>query len=162
MTFDQALERAKQEYYGEEQSSKQTQTKKESIMTREQLESMTKQELNVALTEYMGGFADLKHTSKKEMVDLLMKHRSEAVTKPKASKSKKSGPGVIEVMVSVLESGKVTKDQILEKLVEAFPDREPEKMVKTIGTQLSRLKTKHNLNKEKSEDGPFVYWIETR
>ena len=58
---------------------------------------------------------------------------------------KKKGTGVIATIVSLIEkSGKkgITKDEILEQLVEAFPDREKVSMKNTINVQVPNRITK--------------------
>jgi len=174
MNYNQSLEKAMNDYYGADtfasripisnipvKIKSQTKSKEKQIMTYEQLETMTKQELNLALTPYMGGFADLKHVSKPDMINELLKQHKTTLKPGKKPVSKKSGPGVIETIVEVLEVGKTTKKDILAKLVEVFPEREEKRMINTIAAALSKFKIRFNIHKEKTEDGLF-YWIEKR
>lgn len=70
--------------------------------------------------------------------------KKEKVSKPKADKPKKEkkdkGPGVIATIKSQLAKGPITKEKLLNKLVELFPDRPESGMGRTINVQLYRLK----------------------
>jgi len=94
MTFSQAVERAMKDYYGNDSIATRvpilTKTKqKENKMNTQQLETMTKQELNRALTPFMGGYTsgNLANVKKDDLVSELQKHQKEAVTKPNKKKS---------------------------------------------------------------------------
>ena len=71
-------------------------------------------------------------------------------------------PGVVDKILAVLRTGTkkkpVTRAQILKELVAAFPERDPEKMKKTVASQVP-----HCLLTEKkivvSTDGAGGYWI---
>jgi len=64
--------------------------------------------------------------------------KDKAPKAPKAPKDKKEkGPGVISSILDIItKDGPVTKDKILAKLVKLFPDREEDKMKKTVAVQL--------------------------
>lgn len=63
-----------------------------------------------------------------------------AAPKPAIPPKPAAGPGVIGTIVKILgdatEAKPVTKDEILAKLVKAFPGRQPEAMMKTVSLQL--------------------------
>jgi hypothetical protein len=72
--------------------------------------------------------------------------------------SEPKGPGVISSIFDLVKSSKkgISKDEILTKLVEMFPDRAKEGMVKTIQVQLpKRMSTERKVTIIKSEDGKF-------
>lgn len=176
MNFNQALEKAMKDYYGNDgiasrvpivnsssnqsKPNKSSQTK-EVVMTREQLESMTKKEINTALTPLMGGFQDLNHVSKSEMIDVFLEQNKKASTKDGNKSKKEKGPGVINTIIGILESGGGTKQEIHKELIQKFPERAPDSMLKTINAQLYRLKVKYNLQKEIKAGVPH-YWIKSR
>lgn len=56
---------------------------------------------------------------------------------PKVQKEKK--PGVIDTIVTVLQSGKNTASAIAEKVAKKFPDRDPEGIAATVKIQVTRL-----------------------
>lgn len=73
------------------------------------------------------------------------------------------GPGVIGTIVSMLtkatEKKPVTKENILDKLVETFPDRDRESMARTINVQIpNRIQNEKKLTVHKNEKKPAGYW----
>jgi len=86
----------------------------------------------------------------------------EQTTKPaKSSGGKKDGPkkvGVISAIVEIIEqAGKngITKQQILEKLQERFPDRDVKSMKNTVNVQVPNRISKEKCKLAKTEDGHF-------
>lgn len=73
--------------------------------------------------------------------------------------SEPKGPGVISTILSlVTKSGKkgISKSELLEKLIEMFPDRAPESMGHTISVQIpSRMAKEKGVKIEKTEAGCF-------
>jgi len=70
----------------------------------------------------------------------------------------KKGTGIIATIVSSIEkSGRkgISKGQILEKLVELFPDREEKSMKNTINVQVPNRITKEKFSVEKTKDGNY-------
>ncbi len=127
-----------------------------SIMTREELTDMTKKDLNAALTPFTGGYAPrpLQDKKKEDMIDELLQHQKKAAQEKKSTTPKKAkGAGVVDTIVTSLKGGWKTKVDIIAVLSTTFPDRDPRKMMSTINTQLHRLKTKHNVEKNKTEVG---------
>lgn len=83
---------------------------------------------------------------------------------PKAAKQPKApgagkGPGVIDTIAQCLidasEADPTTKDAILARLAELFPDRDADGMAKTVSIQLNRLKKERGLDVRKNDKG---YW----
>lgn len=76
--------------------------------------------------------------------------------KPEKEKKKKA-PGVIATIAKAISKKARTKKQILKVLVKAFPERDPEKMMKTINVQVpSRLRKDKGLNIEKGANGYLI------
>lgn len=122
--------------------------------------------------DFYNGVLDLQEKAKEEVVP----PKPEAEAKPKkekvggAAKSAKEkkekvdkGPGVIASILDIIKSAKppgITKVEILDALVVAFPDREKEKMAKTVAVQLSgkngcRMETEKGVT-FKVTDGKFA------
>ena len=81
----------------------------------------------------------------------------------KASGDKKKTPGVIASIVEFLQKASskkpITKEDIVAKLTDRFPDRDPESMAKTVNVQIpTRLMSDKDIVVEKNEKG---YWIAT-
>jgi hypothetical protein len=78
----------------------------------------------------------------------------------KKSKGEPKGPGVIATIFTLVnQSGKkgISKQEILDKLVELFPDRALEGMSKTIAVQLpGRMSKEKKVNIVKLETGAYV------
>ena len=73
------------------------------------------------------------------------------------------GPGVIGTIVGMLtkasEKKPVTKEQILDNLVETFPDRDRESMARTINVQIpNRIQNEKKLTVHKNDKKPAGYW----
>jgi len=68
--------------------------------------------------------------------------RPEAKAGEKAREKKNKGPGVIATIISLLENGPITKEDMLKKLVAAFPDREEKAMKSTLNIQVPGRLTK--------------------
>ena len=77
----------------------------------------------------------------------------------KKGKGEPKGPGVISTIFSLVsQSGKkgISKQEILDKLIELFPDRATEGMNKTIGVQLpGRMSKEKKVSIVKNEAGCF-------
>ena len=83
--------------------------------------------------------------------------KEKAENKEKSAKEKKEvkGPGVIKTIVSTIKDhGPITKEQILEKLVKAFPERDAESMKKTINVQVpNRINKEQDFQIENTDKG---------
>jgi len=104
--------------------------------------------------------ANRKKKEKKEISkDQLMKagkvnRNASGSGKKPAKKAGKKGPGVIATIIQSITKKHRTKKQILKILAKTFPEREPEKMMKTINVQVpSRLRKDKGLEIEKTEKG---------
>lgn len=93
--------------------------------------------------------------------EVVEEQEQEAVTVPTDSdtqeqpKSKAENPGVIASIVSIIEeAGRtgVSKDEILQELGKRFPDRDPERMKKTVNTQVPTRINKEKFPIEKVEN----------
>lgn len=85
------------------------------------------------------------------------KEAPDAPKKPRGFQ-KKEGPGVITTIVDCIEkAGKkgITKDAILEKLVEVFPDKPETSMKNTINVQVPSRISKERFPVEKLENGAY-------
>lgn len=87
-------------------------------------------------------------------------HHINAPKKAKTTKKKadvlegKRKPGVIAFIIKLLKDERHTKKALLEELTKQFPEREPEKMAKTINCQVPyRLRKDKGLIVDKSEKG---------
>lgn len=94
--------------------------------------------------------------AKKELIEA-----KNAMRKLKGEKTKeKKGPGVIATIFSLVEkSGKVgvSKEEILNNLIEQFPERAPDGMEKTINVQLpGRMSKEKGVKITKTEKNTFV------
>ena len=99
-------------------------------------------------------------TKKVEDLQAALSAARSELRKLKGGKDRKeSGPGVIATILTLVrDSGKsgITKDQMLDKLVEMFPDRAKEGMSKTINVQLpGRMNKEKGVNIKKTEKGAF-------
>lgn len=80
---------------------------------------------------------------------------------PAGSKTGRTGvkgkkPGVIVMIIKSISKKARTKKQILDFLVKKFPDRDPQKMAKTIGVQVpSRLSKEKGLKITKTDKGAY-------
>jgi hypothetical protein len=78
-----------------------------------------------------------------------------------SSKRESKGPGVIaSILTIVTNSGKkgISKKEILDRLVELFPDHATDGMEKTIAVQLpGRMSKERNVKIEKLENGNYVF-----
>ena len=104
-----------------------------------------------------------KKTTTKVSKKAPVKKASKKVSKKKPTKKKPApkGPGVIATIVECLKKAKksspVSKDDILEVLVERFPDRTADAMLKTINTQVpGRLKSEKGLKIVKVDGGYYI------
>jgi hypothetical protein len=98
---------------------------------------------------------------KKEKAEKVAKPKKEKVAKPAKEKEEK-GPGVIASILELIrDNGPITKKEILENLTELFPDREPDKMAKTVQVQLGgkkhpcRMEADKGVTFEVTEDGKY-------
>ena len=75
-------------------------------------------------------------------------------------KKVEKGPGVIQTILDLVKSAPktgISKDAILERLVEQFPDRDSDGMNKTIGVQLpGRMNKERNVEIVKLESGNYA------
>lgn len=98
-----------------------------------------------------------------DKVSDLVKQLSEARTELRKLKGNKSmqpkGPGVISTILSLVTDAPKTgigKQEILDKLVELFPEKAADGMSKTIQVQLpGRMAKERGINIKKTEDGKF-------
>jgi len=76
-------------------------------------------------------------------------HKSRATKKPAVQEAKTAhktkrtgnlGPGIIASIYEFISHGPVSKEEIVEKLKERFPDRDLDKMAKTVTAQVSGKK----------------------
>ena len=83
------------------------------------------------------------------------KEKAEKKEKPAKKEKEVKGPGVIKTIVSTIkEHGPITKEQILEKLVKAFPERDAEAMKKTINVQVpNRINKEQDFQIENTDKG---------
>ena len=101
--------------------------------------------------------------AKKDKVGKEKAAKTEKPAKEKAAKTEKpakkekevKGPGVIKTIVSTIKDhGPITKEQILEKLVKAFPERDAEAMKKTINVQVpNRINKEQDFQIENTDKG---------
>ena len=71
-------------------------------------------------------------------------------TEPKAVKK----AGVIDCIIASLKKGPISKKGLLKNLTKKFPERDPEKMIKTINVQVpTRLRNEKGFKIEKTEKG---------
>ena len=86
------------------------------------------------------------------------KQEKEKKEKKEKKSSGKKGPGIIEVIIDCLETP-VSKEEILEILVEKFPEKEASKMKKTVNCQVPyRLGTDKGMILKKDKENR--YWVE--
>lgn len=72
------------------------------------------------------------------------------IEKKEAVKQEEKVPGVIETILSIItKNGPITREDILLKLSEVFPDRDAGKMTNTIKVQLTGKEGNRRLEKEK-------------
>ena len=83
------------------------------------------------------------------------KEKAEKKEKPAKKEKETKGPGVIKTIASTIKDhGPITKEQILEKLIKAFPERDAEAMKKTINVQVpNRINKEQNFQIENSDKG---------
>ena len=83
------------------------------------------------------------------------KEKAEKKEKPATKEKEVNGPGVIKTIVSTIKDhGPITKEQILEKLVKAFPERDAEAMKKTINVQVpNRINKEQDFQIENTDKG---------
>lgn len=85
------------------------------------------------------------------------KVKKKADSKPKAKK----GPGVIATIIELLQAATkkkpITKDAIRDELVERFPERDGESMMRTINVQVpNRIKSDKGLTVVKTDKGYYI------
>jgi hypothetical protein len=78
---------------------------------------------------------------------------------PTPAKAPPARVGVIDEIVSVLEKGGGTVAEIVAKLSKKFPDRDADRLMATVRTQMSRLKTTRNLKIKASDTSPVTYSV---
>jgi hypothetical protein len=95
-----------------------------------------------------------------ELKDQLLKAKQELHKLTGTTTKESKGPGVILTILSlVTNSGDkgISKQAILDKLVEMFPDHEKEGLSKTINVQLpNRMSKERNVKIEKTKEGNFL------
>lgn len=95
-----------------------------------------------------------------DLKDQLSKAKDELRKLTGKKPSEPKGPGVILTILSLVEkSGKsgISKQEIVDKLAEMFPDHNPEGLMKTVQVQLpKRMSKERNVNIIKSEAGKFL------
>jgi hypothetical protein len=164
MNFDQALESALKDYYGSDSiavrvpvSSKVNpliKSKEKQIMTREQLLSLSKDELNTLLTPFMGGYTSLKHVTKPEMVDQFLDLSKKQVTKKRdVSKPKQPREAVgAKIVIDKLESDWFTRNQVLDEMIKQQPDRNQDSMNNYLTALLYRILKEKGIFVEKKKE----------
>lgn len=107
----------------------------------------------------------MKKNKEKSKKDKKVKAAKEKAETKKDKKSKKTDPkergpkkgGVLDAIFKCLTSKPISKEAILAKLTEKFPDRQEEQMKATINAQLpSRLAASRGVTIEKNEKGYFI------
>ena len=96
--------------------------------------------------------------SGKEEVPIPKLKKKEEKKEKESSNSKPKGPGIIATIASLIEksgSKGITKDEIHEKLTEAFPDRNKDSMKNTINVQVLNRITKEKFKVERLEEGKY-------
>ena len=83
------------------------------------------------------------------------KEKAEKKEKPAKKEKETKGPGVIKTIASTIKDhGPITKEQILEKLIKAFPERDAEAMKKTINVQVpNRINKEQDFQIENTDKG---------
>lgn len=81
--------------------------------------------------------------------------KAEKKEKPAKKEKEVKGPGVIKTIVSTIKDhGPITKEQILQKLVEAFPERDADAMKRTINVQIpTRINKEQDFQIENTDKG---------
>ena len=84
------------------------------------------------------------------------KDKSKGKDKKKAKNTGTSKPGVIASIIEIIEKhGPISKASIVKRLAKRFPEREPERMAKTVGVQVpSRLRSDKSIEVV-CEDGKY-------
>jgi mannose-6-phosphate isomerase class I len=122
------------------------------------MNNMSKAELNVALTPFMGGFTKrkLQDMPREDLVRMLKEaiERTSNKKKKRADGAPREAKGQM-IVIDVLKSGWMTKQQILDKMIAEQPDRDPDKMSNYLTALLYRvLKAKgYEVSKRKSDAG---------
>jgi len=63
---------------------------------------------------------------------------------------------ILDTIYQCLKSKKgVTRQEIIEKLTEQFPDRDPQKMARTVSLQISRMPKEKGFKLEKDDKGRY-------
>lgn len=126
-------------------------------------------DLRDAMLEILDGVApeetepeeELKAEKKEEpkaTMKIVPKDKEKKTEKKAEKKSGTKTPGVIASIVSCIEkSGKkgITKEEILEKLIDLFPDREAKSMINTINVQVPNRINKEKFPVEKLKNGNY-------
>ena len=118
----------------------------------------TKDDLREVMLETLEEGEPEKKEEKKPAAEKAPPAKKEPVKTTEKKKEVTKKPGVIISIVSLIEkSGKkgVTKDEIHEKLVELFPDRDEKSMRSTINVQVPNRITKEKFEVEKTKDGSY-------
>jgi len=118
-------------------------------MTREELMQLTKEELNLALTPYMGGLIKqaLKKAKKDELIDMLLSY-IETEMKLKKRQAKSRHKSVRQIWVEYLPQG-ATIDEIVQETIKERKLKNPtpediRKIKVTVRCQLQRVKKQTN------------------
>jgi len=85
------------------------------------------------------------------------KVKKEKKTATKKTEKKASGPGVISSIAEFITKSACTEDQLVEKLAKRFPDKDSERMRKTIKVQLpKRMNKERGMKIERNKKGAWT------
>jgi hypothetical protein len=94
----------------------------------------------------------------RQLKPLMFKAIGIKVEKPAAKEKKAKTPGVIATIVTLISSKPMSKATLLKKLVKAFPDRDAEKMEKTLNIQVpNRIRKEKNESLEENKKGKWFF-----
>jgi hypothetical protein len=137
---------------------------REATLERTAIEIKTMRTKIEAYAHYLADMREVALKKLNESKALLVQRVSglaaERLTAPRDPNKK--NPGVIQVMLQMLRQATaekpITKEDILKKLTELFPDRDPKAMMSTLQSQIpSGLRIEKSIEVSKSNSG---YWIE--
>lgn len=80
------------------------------------------------------------------------------VAKTQTERAASTKPGVIATLIDLLQNSEdgLTFVQVMNRLTEAFPERDPDKMAVTVRTQLARIPEERGLAMTKTREGRTV------
>jgi len=137
-------------------------------MTREQMMSMSKEDLNVALTPVMGGFTktNLKNTSKEKLVELLEEANAKAAgTKKKSKGTGEKGfasRGALAIVKKALLSGKKTIEQLADIVKKEEPDRDKASLINHLKHNVPSVFRKNGMDVQQDEKTGAYFLVEKK